>query len=102
MAIRLPRTPWSEMSRVQRLHRPRRQSLTAKNDYSNAESYSKAQANPSATRLVVPGVAISFGVRRQARWTPSYFRAGRNYLKGFPDSFLGVRLASVRWKDRLQ
>ena len=47
----------------------------AKNDYSNAETYSKAQANPPATRLVVIGVAISFGVRRDARWTPSYFSA---------------------------
>ena len=34
-------------------------------DYSNAETYSKAQPNPLATRLVVPGVAISFGVQRQ-------------------------------------
>jgi len=37
----------------------------AKNDYCNAETYSKAQANPPAARLVVPGVAISFGVQRQ-------------------------------------
>jgi hypothetical protein len=29
----------------------------AKNDYCNAETYSKAHANPPAARLVVPGVA---------------------------------------------
>ena len=37
----------------------------AKNDYSNAKTYSKAQPNPLATQLVVPGVAISFGVQRR-------------------------------------